>query len=92
MVINITLGPVVRDAACGFAGDDLVVPVCAKAVHSVASVIAAANESADKNLHTRVDKNVEWLPNMRLLWRWLLRAPHLLVCFRRESFGGQSFR
>jgi len=92
MVINITLGRVVRDAACSFAGDDLGATACAQAGDPAANVIATAIESADKNLEMRVDNEVEKRSNMRLLRRRLLpRSPRLLVCLRRESFGGQSF-
>jgi hypothetical protein len=102
MVINITLGRakldrgmpgrVVRDAASGFAGDDLAAVVCAQAGDPAASVIATAIETADENVNNAVDNGVEKRSNMRLLRRrLLLRAPRLLVCFRRESFGGQSF-
>src|SRR5208282_300159 len=97
MVINITLGFVIGfvtfdrvwlgcvtpDAACGFACTGLVAASCANAVHPAVRVIAAAKDESG-------ERKVERRPNMRLLRRrLLLRAPRLLVCFRRESLGGQ---
>lgn len=78
MVINITLGRVTLGPRCGFACTGLLAVACAKVVTPRASVITTA------------DKKVERRRNMRLLRRQLLRAPRLLVCFRRESLGGQG--
>ena len=88
MVINITLGlatldPATRGAACGFAGAGLATAACANAEHPADRVNATANG--------RVAKKVEKRRNMRLVRRrLLLGAPRLLVCFGRESLGGQQ--
>jgi hypothetical protein len=91
-------GRVAPDAACGFVCTALVGAACANAVDPAVRVITTANEKAENQRaeNQRSDESgerkVERRPNMRLLWRrlLLLRAPRLLVCFGRESLGGQS--
>jgi hypothetical protein len=65
---------------------------CAKAVVPAAGVITTANESGKKQrADESAERKIEKRANMRLFRRrLLLRAPRLLVCFRRESLGGQS--
>ncbi len=97
MVINMTLG-----FAAGFvtalvafgrvlsdrvACAGLVAAFCEKAVFPAVRVITTAKLRADESAERTIEKRA----NMRLLRRrLLLRAPLLLVCFRRESLGGQS--
>ena len=106
MVINITLGfvtgfvaldcavpgRVAAAAACGFVCTGLVGASCANAVHPAARVIATADQrSENRRDGENAERKVERDPNMRLLRRRLLLcAPRLLVCFRRQSLGGQS--
>jgi len=100
MVINMTLGRVTfdrvmlgrvtPDLGCGFACTGLVAEACPEAVHPAVRVMTTANRRVVKTENKRVDKKAKKRPNMRLLRRrLLLRAPRLLVCFRRESLGGQ---
>jgi len=92
MVIKMTLGFVtLACATLGLVCGGLGAAFCANAVHPAARAITTAsprteNQRADES----ADKKVEKRPNMRLLRRrLLLRAPRLLVCFSRESLGGQ---
>lgn len=86
MVINITLGFAMfdrrtPDAARGF---DCAGLACAKAENPADRTITTAKE--------RLHKKVEKRPNIRLVRRrLLLGAPPLLICFGRESLGGQRF-
>lgn len=83
MVINMTLGFVKPARGSCFAGTGLVGIACAKLATPRASITP---------IMKKVTKKAEKRPNMRLLRRRLLvRAPHLLVCLRRESLGGQCF-
>jgi len=101
MVINITLGFVtgfvVLDcavpsrvapvAACGLVCSGLAGASWANAVHPAARAITTVNPGAGESAERKVEKR----RNMRLLGRrLLLRAPRLLVCFRRESLRVQS--
>ena len=92
MVINITLGFLTfdlvmldrptRGPACGFGCTGLVAAACANAEHPADRAITTVNGMVDKSVVKR--------RNMRLVRRGLLLgAPRLLVCFRRESLGGQ---
>lgn len=91
-------GRVTPGAAWRLACTGLVAASCANAVHPAVRVITTANEKAENQRaeNQRADesagKKLERRPNMRLLRRrlLLLRAPRLLVCFGRESLGGQS--
>jgi len=106
MVINITLGFVtgfvVLDcavpsrvapvAACGLVCSGLAGASWANAVHPAARAITTVNQrSENQKAGESAARKVEKRPNMRLLRRrLLLRAPRLLVCFRRESLRVQS--
>jgi len=84
MVINMTLGFVKPARGFCLAGTRLVALACAKATTPRAGIVAITDKK-------KADKKVEKRLNMRLLRRRLLpRAPRLLVCFRRESLGGQG--
>ena len=81
MVINMTLDFVKPARGSCFAGIGLVGRACAKVATPRAGMIT---------IKKKVNERAEKRPNMRLLRRrLLLRAPRLLVCLRRESFGGQ---
>jgi hypothetical protein len=65
----------------------LVAAFCANAVIPAVRVITTTKPRADESAERRIERRA----NMRLLRRrLLLRAPILLVCFHRESLGGQS--
>jgi len=87
MVINMTLGfaslgRVTPGAFCCLACAGLAAAVSANAKYPADRVTATANG--------RVDQKVEKRRNMRLVRRrLLLGSPRLLVCFRRETLGGQ---
>src|SRR5271163_1269986 len=97
MVINITLGFAAGFVAALATWDFVlsgrvacaasVAAFCAKAMLPAVRVITTAKLRADESAERTIEKRA----NMRLLRRrLLLRAPLLLVCFRRESLGGQS--
>jgi hypothetical protein len=86
-------GRVTPDAACAFVCAGLVGASCANAVDPAVRVITTANQSPEKQrANKRAERKCERRPDMRLLWRRLLlvRAPRLLIRFRRESLRGQS--
>src|SRR5208282_6090509 len=90
-------GRVAADAACGFICNGLAGASCAKAEHPAARAITTVNRSREnqrsenRRAGESAERRVERRPNMRLLRRRLLLcAPRLLVCFRRQSLGGQS--